>query len=122
MAYRACDEFGITPHFLGYVTEQGRVIGILTHYLDEAHKPDNDEEKELCRTALHDFHSLTGWQRDPKANHRDNFLIDDGKVYLVDLANVYTPEQVTRKGDDWMQKLLHEQFDAWWDYDMHIQN
>lgn len=122
MAYRACDGTGITPYFVGYVTKQGRVIGILTEYLQDAHKPENDKEKELCRTALHNLQTLTGWQRSPKANHKDNYLIDDGKAFLVDLTSVYTPEQVARKGNDWAQKLLHEQFDAYWDCDKYIKN
>lgn len=120
MVYKACDTTGITPEFVGYVTEQGRVIGMLTKYHGEAHKPENDDEKELCRTALHTLQTLTGWQRKPRANHKDNYLIEDGKVLLVDLASVYPPEQVARKGNDWLQKLLHQDFDTYWDYDRYI--
>lgn len=120
MVYRACDGTGITPEFVGYVREQGRVIGMLTKYHGKAHKPKTDDEKELCRTALHTFQTLTGWQRKPRANHKDNFLIEDGKVLLIDLASVYPPEEVSRKGNEWTQKLLHEDFDAHWDHDKHI--
>lgn len=117
MAYKACDGIGITPEFIGYVTEQGRHIGMLTAYHAKAHKPQNDEEKELCRTALHTFQMETGWQRKPNANHKDNYLIEDGKALLIDLASVYPPGEVARKGGDWAQKLLDEQFDAYWDFD-----
>lgn len=117
MAYRACDGKGITPEFIGYVTDQGRHIGMLTAYHSNAHKLQNDEEKELCRTALHTFQLLTGWQRKPQANHKDNYLIKDGKALLIDLASVYPPHEVARKGGDWAQKLLDEQFDAYWDSD-----
>ncbi|KAK2604910.1 hypothetical protein N8I77_007801 [Diaporthe amygdali] len=113
MAYKACDGWDITPEFVGYVTEQGRVIGMLTKYLEVAHKPENDEEKELCRTALHNFQTMTGWQRRPKASHKGNYLIDNGKVFLIDLANVYPPEEVAKKDNDWTQKILHEDFDAY---------
>lgn len=119
MVYRACDGMEITPEFVAYVTEQGRVIGMLTQYHAEAHKPNNDDEKELCRTALHTFQTLTGWQRKPRANHKDNYLIEDGKVLLIDLSSVCPPEEVKRKGSDWTQKLLHEDFDAYWDRDKH---
>ncbi|KAL2283468.1 hypothetical protein FJTKL_09813 [Diaporthe vaccinii] len=116
MVYRACDGMGITPEFVAYVSEQGRVIGMLTEYHGEAHKPRSNDEKELCRTALHTFQTLTGWQRKPRANHKDNYLIEDGKVLLIDLASVYPPEEVSRKGNEWTQKLLHENFDAYWDH------
>lgn len=116
MVYRACDGMGITPEFVGYVTEQGRFIGMLTKYHGAAHKPETDEEKELCRTALHTFQTLTGWQRKHRANHKDNYLIEDDKVLLIDLASVYPPEEVQRKGHDWTQKLLHKDFDACWDH------
>jgi hypothetical protein len=113
MAYRACDGHGITPEFVGYVTEEGRHISMLTAYHTRAHKPRNDVEKELCRTALQTFQLLTGWQRKPGANHRDNYLIDEGKALLIDLASVYTPDMVSRMGGDWAQKLLGEDFDAY---------
>lgn len=119
MVYRACDGMGITPEFVANVTEQGRVIGTLTKYHGEAHKPNNDDEKELCRTALHTLQTLTGWQRKPRSNHKDNYLIEDGKALLIDLASVYPPEEVKMKGTDWTQKLLHEDFDAHWDHDKH---
>lgn len=117
MAYRACDGKGITPEFVGYVTEQGRHISMLTAYHSKAHKPRNNDEKELCRTALHTLQLLTGWQRKPKANHKDNYLIEDGKALLIDLASMYPPDSVARMGGDWTQKLLDEQFDAYWDFD-----
>lgn len=117
MVYRACDGLGITPELVGYVKEQGRVIGMLTKYHSEAHKPETDEEKELCRTALHTFQTLTGWQRKPRANYKDNYLIEDSKVLLIDLASVYPPDEVASKGNAWTQKLLHEDFDAYWDHE-----
>ncbi|KUI64909.1 hypothetical protein VM1G_00128 [Cytospora mali] len=101
MTYKACDGKGITPKFLGHVTEMGRVMGMLIEYIEGAHKPGNEEEKELCRQALGRFHGLTGWHRNPTASHKDNFLIKDGTVYIIDLGNAYTPEDVVSKGHGW---------------------
>lgn len=120
MVYRACDGLGITPEFVSYVTDENRVIGMLTKYHREAHKPKDDDDKELCRTALHTLQTLTGWQRKPTANHKDNYLIEDGRVLLIDLASVWPPEEVAKKGDEFTQKLLHEDFDAYWDREEHI--
>lgn len=101
MAYQACDGKDITPKFLGHVAEEGRVIGMLIEYIEEAHKPSTHEDKELCRQGLDRFHRSTGWHRNPMANHKDNFLIKDDKAYLIDLSKAYTPEDVASKGTDW---------------------
>lgn len=101
MAYRVCNGKDITPRFLGHVAEGGRVIGMLIEYIEGGHKPRNDEEKELCRQELDRFHRLTGWHRNPMENHKDNFIIKDGSVYLIDLTKAYTPEDVASKGSEW---------------------
>ncbi|POS74431.1 hypothetical protein DHEL01_v207171 [Diaporthe helianthi] len=116
MAYRACDGKGITPEFMGYVTEQGRHISMLTAYHSKAHKPETNEEKELCRTALHTLQIETGWQRRSKANHRDNYLIEGGKALLIDLTSTDSPEKVANNGPEWAQKLLDEEFDRCWNF------
>ncbi|KAG8165561.1 hypothetical protein KVR01_004113 [Diaporthe batatas] len=116
MAYRACDGKGITPEFIGYVTEQGRHISMLTAYHSKAHKPENDEEKELCRTVLHTLQIETGWQRRALANHRDNFLIEDGRALLIDLSKADNPERIAKNGGEWAQKLLDEDFDRYWNW------
>lgn len=116
MAYRACDGRGITPEFIGHVTEQGRHISLLTAYHSKAHKPGNEGEKELCRVALHTLMTETGWQRRPLANHRDNYMIEAGKALLVDLAKAVDPERVAKNGGEWAQKLLDENFDWYWDW------
>lgn len=106
MAYRACDGKDITPKFVGHVAEEGRVIGFLTEYIEGAHMPSSDDEKELCRRALYRFYRLTGWHRNPMASHKANFLIKDGKAYLVDLAMAYTPQDVASLGDEWANEKV----------------
>ncbi|ROV99116.1 hypothetical protein VMCG_06621 [Cytospora schulzeri] len=104
MAYRACDGKDITPKFLGHVAEEGRIVGMLIEYIEGAHKPSNHEEKELCRQELDRLHQLTGWHRNVMENHKGNFLIKDGKVYIIDLGRAYTPQDVACRGIDWATK------------------
>ncbi|ROV94396.1 hypothetical protein VSDG_05976 [Cytospora chrysosperma] len=106
MAYRACNGKDITPKFLGHVAEEGRIIGMLIEYIEGAHKPSNEEEKELCRQELDRFHRLTGWHRNPMENHKGNFIIKDGSVYIIDLARAYTPEDVASKGSEWLTEKV----------------
>ncbi|KAK7742154.1 hypothetical protein SLS53_004740 [Cytospora paraplurivora] len=101
LAYKACGHLGMTPKFVGHVTEEGRVVGMLLEYIAGAHKPRDDKEKELCRQRLSLFHRMTGWHRSVAANHKDNFLIKDGTVYIIDFARAYTPEEVAARGSDW---------------------
>lgn len=106
MAYRACDGKGLTPKFLGHVAEEDRVVGMLIEYIQDAHKPSNDEEKEMCRKTLARFHRLTGWHRNPLANHKDNFLIKDDCAYIIDLSMAYTPADVASKGHEWAEQKV----------------
>lgn len=105
MAYRACDGMDITPKFVGHVAEKGRVIGFLTEYIQGSHKP-KDDEKELCRKVLERFHQLTGWHRCTSANHRRNFIIKDGKAYMVDLGAAHTPATVAMLGSEWVEETV----------------
>ncbi|ROW15007.1 hypothetical protein VPNG_03487 [Cytospora leucostoma] len=101
LAYKAFSHLGMTPKFVGHVTEEGRVVGMLLEYIAGAHKPSDDKEKELCRQRLYLFHRMTGWHRSVAANHKDNFLIKDGIAYIIDFARAFTPEEVAAKGSDW---------------------
>lgn len=101
MAYKALGHLGLTPKFVGHVTEEGRVVGMLLEYIAGAHKPSDYNEKELCRQQLFLFHRMTGWHRSVAANHKDNYLVKDGIVYIIDLARVFTPEEVAAMGSDW---------------------
>lgn len=114
-AYKACEGKTITPGFLAHVTEDGRVIGFLIEYIIGTHEP-TDEEKELCRAAVRRFHRLTGWHRVYSQNCRENFLVKDGRVWLVNLGRAMSPRMVASRASNWSEEVMEEDFDLWWDY------
>lgn len=115
-AYKACEGKEITPEFLAHVTENGRVIGFLMEYIEGAHIPQNAQEKELCRDAVKRLYNLTGWLRSERENRKGNFLVRDGKVWIIDLSRALRPEQVKSRGDDWVHHTIMNQFDTFWEF------
>ncbi|EFY85437.1 hypothetical protein MAC_08502 [Metarhizium acridum CQMa 102] len=79
-AYEWIDGQGIGPKFLGHLTEDGRVIGLVLEFLDDTRSAEI-EDLTACQTALTKLHSLGIKHGDI---NKYNFLIREGKAVLVD--------------------------------------
>lgn len=86
-AHRVTDDQGITPMFLGHVTEGGRIIGFLIEYVrGRLPKGGNRTDEQGCLTALQKLHDA-GWilgDVDPR-NFRK--WPDSGEFTLVNLEH-----------------------------------
>ncbi|KAI1485185.1 hypothetical protein F5X96DRAFT_674888 [Biscogniauxia mediterranea] len=80
-AYRVLEGSGIAPQFMGHVTEQGRVVGILVEWIEDAVKPELELDMEMVLDALSSLHERGIVHKDP---HMGNFLIKDNRVYIID--------------------------------------
>ena len=80
-AYQWIDGSGIGPKFLGHVTEEGRVMGFLTEYIDDARTAAPDDLR-ACRRALSRLHALEIKHDDI---NKHNFVVrGGGEVVLID--------------------------------------
>lgn len=81
MVYKEIEGKGIGPEFLGHVTENGRIIGFLMEYLEDAVVGQALDYKR-CEEVLKKFHAHGWLHRD--YNHT-NFLVQpDGTAKLID--------------------------------------
>ncbi|KAI0878302.1 hypothetical protein GGS24DRAFT_444270 [Hypoxylon argillaceum] len=106
--YNHIDGSSVAPMFLGYVTENGRIIGFLIEYIDGARSPSSqdafsDLALEKCRQTLTALHELGVTHNDARPG---NCLFRrDGTAVLIDfeLADIATdpdsPE--LRRGFEW---------------------
>ncbi|KAH8774555.1 hypothetical protein F5883DRAFT_387270, partial [Diaporthe sp. PMI_573] len=88
--YRLLDGLGVTPLFLGHVTEAGVITGFLAEYVEQKHEQQTGEERlrlresgtEACLSALRRMHWRGVAHRDA---HGGNCLVrSDGSAILVD--------------------------------------
>ncbi|KAG6363885.1 hypothetical protein INS49_008988 [Diaporthe citri] len=87
--YRLLDGLGVTPLFLGHVTEAGRITGFLSEYVQQQRQEEEDEKghdreggTEACLAALRQMHARGIAHRDA---HGGNCLVRrDGSAALVD--------------------------------------
>lgn len=80
-AYQWIDGADIGPRFLGHLTEEGRVIGFVVEYIDEA-RTAGPEDLEACQSVLGKLHEL-GIKHGDINKH--NFLVRrDGRPVLLD--------------------------------------
>lgn len=85
--YHHLDDHDVAPKFLGHVSENGRVIGFVTQYIEGARHPHvgSSQDYKACAKVLDDLHEIGVYHGDL---HRGNVLIDDhGKASLVDFEN-----------------------------------
>ncbi|OQE39952.1 hypothetical protein PENCOP_c006G05214 [Penicillium coprophilum] len=79
-AYHLIEGHDIGPRFLGHVTEDGRVIGILMERIANARHA-GPQDLDICQKTLTRLHTLGIKHGDV---NRFNFLIRDSKAILID--------------------------------------
>ena len=87
-AYQSVDGYDIGPKFLGHLTEEGRVIGLVIEYIQGARHAGPDDVEE-CQVALRKLHQLGKLHGDV---NRYNFLVREDNerktVRIIDLESV----------------------------------
>jgi hypothetical protein len=71
----------ISPEFLGYLTEEGRVIGFLIEHVEGRHATISD--LPACEAAVRRLHGLGTLHRDL---NKHNFLISERGAVLIDFV------------------------------------
>lgn len=77
--YSWIDGYNIGPEFLGYLTEDGRVIGFLIEYIDGHHATSSD--LPACKAIVRELHGLSIVHGD---SNKHNFLISKKGAVLID--------------------------------------
>jgi len=111
-AYRIIDGHNIGPRFLGHLTENGRVMGILMEYIPGTRHGTGDDLGVCIATLgrLHEFKILLG------DTNRNNFLVsaDGGRAIICDFASSeLDADEVTMKEeeDGLLMSLENDEFD-----------
>ncbi|ESZ89743.1 alpha-galactosidase A precursor [Sclerotinia borealis F-4128] len=78
---------GIGPEFLGYLTEEGRVIGFLIENVEGRHATISD--LPACKAAVERLHDLGIIHGDL---NKYNFLISEGRAVLIDFETAQRSE------------------------------
>ncbi|KAJ5718498.1 alpha-galactosidase A precursor [Penicillium malachiteum] len=97
-AYQWISSHTIGPRFLGHLTENGRVIGLLMERITDARHA-GTQDLEACREVLSRLHDLGVRHGD---TNRFNFLVPDSKATLIDF-------DTAQKCDD--RNLLRQEFE-----------
>jgi predicted Ser/Thr protein kinase len=97
-AYQWISGHTIGPRFLGHLTENGRVIGLLMERIPDARHA-GTQDLEACREVLSRLHNLGVRHGD---TNRFNFLVCDSKATLIDF-------DTAQKRDD--RNLLLQEFE-----------
>lgn len=99
-AYRMLEGTGLTPKFLGHVTESGRVVGFLLEWVEGADQA-RPATLNACREALARLHERGIYHG---SAHAENFLCcssndeGEGKVLLIDFETAkFEADDVDRK-------------------------
>ena len=98
LAYSWIDGHNIGPAFLGYLTEEGRVIGFVIENIHGRHATISD--LSACEFIVRKLHGLGILHGDL---NKHNFLISQGRAFLIDF------ETAKRSSDrEAMEKESHE--------------
>ena len=116
-AYRVIDGKNIGPRFLGYLTENGRVMGVLLEHI-APRSVLHSADLELCPAALRKLHKFQILLND--SNFKYNFLVTpDGKTALIcDFANSkigVDDERLLQEEND-LAKALEDNAEDWSDF------
>lgn len=117
--YRLLDGLGVTPLFLGHVTEAGVITGFLAEYVEQQQQQQTREERlrlrasgtEACLSALRRMHGRCVAHGDA---HGGNCLVrGDGSAVLVDfeLAEENSSEEEFER-DLWVMKHSRDAEDS----------
>ncbi|KAI2783815.1 hypothetical protein F4815DRAFT_442070 [Daldinia loculata] len=96
---------GISPKFLGHVTEEGRgVIGFILEIIMNS-RPAEPRDLTICQEVLSRLHALDIKHGDI---HKDSFLVQGGKAFLIDFEISYLcdEEKELELEYDHLKKLL----------------
>jgi predicted Ser/Thr protein kinase len=85
--YSWIDGHGIGPEFLGYLTEEDRVIGFLMEYVEGRHATISD--LPACETLVRRLHGLGILHGDL---NKHSFLVSDGRAVLIDFETAQRSE------------------------------
>lgn len=102
IVYRLLYGLQITPLFLGHVTEYGRIIGLITEYVQQPEKrPAQHSRAEACLSALRQMHKRGIAHGDA---HAGNCLArEDGSAALIDFElAMETTSRVEFERDLWI--------------------
>ena len=88
-AYQWIDGQGVSPNFLGHLTEDGRVIGFVMEYIDDARSADIGD-LAACQDVLARLHSLGIKHGDI---NKYNFLVRGERAVLVDFETAKRCEE-----------------------------
>ena len=97
-AYQWISGHNIGPQFLGHLTEEGRVIGLLMEHIPNARHA-SIQDFEICGQVLSRLHDLGVRHGD---TNQSNFLVRDSKATLIDF-------DTAQKCDD--RNLLLQEFE-----------
>lgn len=105
-AYQWLSGHDIGPHFLGHLTEHGRVIGFIMEYIPDARHA-GAQDVETCGDALSRLHALGVRHGDV---NRFNFLISGLKATLIDFdtARKCEDQDVLRQEMESLRDRLNE--------------
>jgi hypothetical protein len=79
--YEHIQNRGIAPEFLGYVTEESRIVGFAIERFDSARTPTKGDA-DKCEAVLKRLNDLGFTHGD---SHTGNFLVQDDRAFLIDL-------------------------------------
>ncbi len=105
-AYHWIDGCSIGPQFLGYLTEEGRVIGFITERIEGRHAAVAD--LPACKAVVGQLHSLGILHKDL---NKHNFLISDRGAVLIDFetAERSEDEEATKRELDGLEAQLPDE-------------
>ncbi|KIW11544.1 hypothetical protein PV08_10845 [Exophiala spinifera] len=108
-AYERIDGQAIGPQFLGHLTEEGRVIGLVIEYIEDSRHAGPDDV-EVCQNALRKLHRLGILHGDV---NRHNFLVREADgvktITIVDFECVSdcTDDRLFEEEIDRLREMLH---------------
>ncbi|KAH0846498.1 hypothetical protein AYO21_10149 [Fonsecaea monophora] len=91
--YQRLDGQGIAPQFLGHLTEEGRVMGLVIEYIKDARHA-GPEDVDACQDTLGNLHRLGMLHGDV---NRHNFLVREagGRSKTVTMVDLETASECT---------------------------
>jgi serine/threonine protein kinase len=114
LVYRIIDDRNIGPGFLGYLTENDRVMGFLLEYIP-THRKVTSSDSEVCLHVLRKLHRLKILLDD---NNKSNFLVgEDGKIaFICDFSNskIDVDEERLLREENEITKVFED--DDWSDF------